>query len=76
MSVAQLLGTEGVVGLDRLDPEVSEGGAVKSDRGDTQRPSDAEAGAVSVTLKLKLSSGTDERLEVSGSGGGGGGVLL
>eukprot|EP00969_Alexandrium_andersonii_P329486 14560296-Alexandrium_andersonii.AAC.1 len=69
MSVAQLLGTEGV---RVLDLDVSEGGIVKSCIGDIQRPLEAEA----VSLKLNGSSDIEGRLEVSGSGGGGGEVRL
>eukprot|EP00969_Alexandrium_andersonii_P091942 4058554-Alexandrium_andersonii.AAC.1 len=60
MSVAQLLGTEGV----RVsDLEVSESGMVKSCIGETQRPPDAEAEAEAVSLKLNDSSGIEDRLE-------------
>eukprot|EP00969_Alexandrium_andersonii_P293206 12959510-Alexandrium_andersonii.AAC.1 len=68
MSVAQLFGTDGVRGLERV-PEVSEGGRVKSCIGESDRSLEAEA----VSLRVEDSSGMGDRLcEVSGSGGGGG----
>eukprot|EP00975_Prorocentrum_lima_P065742 12905240-Prorocentrum_lima.AAC.1 len=74
--MAQLLGTEGVKVLERLESGVPEGGMVKSAIGDNQRPPDSEVGALIVSLMLNDPSGIEDRLEVSGSGGGGGGVLL
>eukprot|EP00969_Alexandrium_andersonii_P049260 2161593-Alexandrium_andersonii.AAC.1 len=63
MSVAQLLGTEGVRVLEVMDLEVSESSMVKSGMGKSHRPLDAEAGAEAVSLKLNDSSGIEDRLE-------------
>eukprot|EP00969_Alexandrium_andersonii_P066485 2931009-Alexandrium_andersonii.AAC.1 len=71
MSGAQLFGTEGARGSVR-EPEVSEGGRVKSCSGEIQRPLDDEADS----LRVKDSSWMEDRPEVSASGGGGGGVRL
>eukprot|EP00969_Alexandrium_andersonii_P019154 836597-Alexandrium_andersonii.AAC.1 len=59
MSVAQLLGAEGVKSPESLG---------------SRSVGERHGGAEAVSLKLNDSSGNEDRLEVSGSGGGGGGV--